>query len=72
MGENPCIDNLLIFRHDYKAGCFNLRPVVASMHPEWNDLEFFSKHMDACAEECTANKTSGYTIHVYVARKPDN
>lgn len=43
---------------------------MAKQHPEWEDEEVFKKHMDACGEECRANKTSGYTIHIYTAQKP--
>jgi hypothetical protein len=48
-----------------------MRPVIAKSKPAWEDIEVFKKYMDACAKECKNNKTSIYTIHVYVAQKPE-
>jgi hypothetical protein len=49
-----------------------MRPAIAPMKPEWEDLEVFGNYVEVCGKECEANKTTAYTIHIYVAQKPLN
>lgn len=59
-------------REDFKAVYLNNRPMLAKMNEEWVDPKVFEKYLESCKEECQANKTYGYTIHIYVAQKPAN
>jgi hypothetical protein len=61
-----------LYKDDYKDTFYHMRSVFSKSKPEWEDIEVYDKYIMECAVECKANKTTGYGMHVFVARMPAN
>ncbi|KAL7314048.1 hypothetical protein PS15m_007706 [Mucor circinelloides] len=54
---------------DYRHAYMNIRPLMSMQNPDWESIEAYELHMDACGQEAKERKTC-LNWYTYVAQKP--
>ncbi|CAO3615219.1 unnamed protein product [Mucor fragilis] len=54
---------------DYRHAYVNIRPLMSMQNPDWESIEAYELHMDACGEEAKGNRTF-LDWHTCTAQKP--
>lgn len=55
-------------RDDYRHGYTNLGPLIATIHPEYEDSEAYENFLDECGTEAAKEK-SNILWYTFVAQK---